>query len=133
MTSALTSPDQATSILFQLEKRRCTAMVAGDRERLQQLLHPGLIHVHAKGYADSFESYLAPDGAKVKYTNVERFDDLQVRILGDSALMTGRQLLEGVRISSGELVSIQSQVMQVWVLEAGRWRQIAFQSTPFPD
>lgn len=116
--------------LVALEQDRCTAMMAGDRERLRQLLHPDLIHVHAKGQVDSFESYFESGGFKVNYTRVERFDDLQVRVFGDVALMTGRQLLQAVRKTSGEQVRIDSQVIQVWVSDGTRWRQIAFQTTP---
>jgi len=116
--------------LVALEQDRCSAMMAGDRERLKQLLHPDLIHVHAKGQVDSFESYFASGGFKVDYTRVERFSDLQVRVIGDVAVMTGRQLLEAVRKISRDQVRIDSQVMQVWVREGTRWQQIAFQTTP---
>jgi uncharacterized protein (DUF4415 family) len=53
-----------------------------------------------------------------------------VRVFGDMALMTGRQLLEAVRKTSREQVRIDSQVMQAWVREGTRWQQIAFQTTP---
>lgn len=128
MSENLNDPVAAT--LAGLERDRCGAMMAGDREALKQLLHPGLIHVHAKGQVDSFESYFASGGFKVEYINVERFDDLQVRVFGDVALMTGRQLLQAVRKIGREQVRIDSQVIQVWVSDGSRWRQIAFQTTP---
>jgi hypothetical protein len=124
------SVDQRSEELVQLERDRCAAMMAGDRERLKQLLHRDLIHVHAKGQVDSFESYFASGGFNVEYTNVERFGDLRVRVLGEAALMTGRQLLTAIRKTSGEHVRIDSHVIQVWVYEATRWQQIAFQTTP---
>jgi ketosteroid isomerase-like protein len=124
------SADQVSDTLVHLEQERCAAMMAGDRERLKQLLHPDLIHVHAKGQVDSFDSYFASGGFKVDYTRVERFDDLRIRVFGDAALMTGRQLLEAVRKTSGEHVRIDSQVIQVWARNGTRWRQIAFQTTP---
>lgn len=122
--------DHIHAMLVELEQERCSAMMAGDRERLKQLLHPDLIHVHAKGQVDSFESYFASGGFKVEYTKVERFDDLQVRVIGDVAVMTGRQLLEAVRKTSREQVRIDSRVIQVWVRNGARWQQIAFQTTP---
>jgi ketosteroid isomerase-like protein len=122
--------DLIPAMLVDLEQDRCSAMMSGDRERLKQLLHPDLIHVHAKGQVDSFETYFASGGFKVEYTKVERFGDLQVRVIGDAAVMTGRQLLEAVRKTSGEQVRIDSQVIQVWVREGTRWLQIAFQTTP---
>jgi hypothetical protein len=44
--------------------------------------------------------------------------------------MTGRQMLVGVRKNGTGTVTIDSRVMQVWVKEAGRWQQLAFQTTP---
>ncbi len=115
--------------LRQLEAERCQAMMAGDKERLQQLLHKDLIHVHAKGQVDTYDSYFASGGFKVNYTRVER-SDLDIRVMGDSALMLGRQLLEAVRKASGERIRIDSRVMQVWVREGDTWQQVAFQTTP---
>jgi len=115
--------------LRRLELDRCEAMMAGDRNRLKQLLHKHLIHVHAKGQVDTYDSYFASGGFKVDYTRVER-GELEVRVLGDAAMMTGRQLLEAVRKGSGERVRIDSRVMQVWVREGQGWQQIAFQTTP---
>lgn len=116
-------------MLRHLEADRCRAMVAGDTGRLRQLLHKDLIHVHAKGQVDSYESYFASGGFKVNYTRVDR-SDLEIRVLGSTALMTGRQILEAVRKANGEQVWIDSRVMQVWVREDGNWQQIAFQTTP---
>ena len=115
--------------LRRLEAKRCQALLDGDRERLAQLLHPDLIHVHAKGQVDTYESYFAGGGFKVDYRRVER-GELDIRVTGDSALMTGRQLLEAERKASGELIRIDSQVMQVWVRAGASWRQVAFQTTP---
>jgi len=41
--------------LRRLEWDRCEAMMAGDRNRLKQLLHKDLIHVHAKGQVDTYD------------------------------------------------------------------------------
>lgn len=53
-----------------------------------------------------------------------------MRVIGDSALMTGRQMLVGVRKNGSGTVTIDSRVMQVWVKEKGHWKQLAFQTTP---
>jgi ketosteroid isomerase-like protein len=112
-----------------LEATRCVAMVNGDVEKLKSLLHKDLIHVHAKGQVDGFESYFAVGGFKVNYTRLER-SDLRVQVLGDVVLMTGRQILEAIRKIGGERIRIDSQVMQVWVEGGGSWQQLAFQTTP---
>jgi len=130
-TEQASGTDATTAVLVDLERRRCEAMIAADRDALKELLHPDLLHVHAKGQLDSFDTYIATGGFSARYVKVERFDDLRVRVIGPvAALMTGRQLLEVVRYGTGERVRIDSQVMQVWKREAGRWQQLAFQTTP---
>jgi ketosteroid isomerase-like protein len=115
--------------LIDLEQQRCNAMMNGDTERLRELLHRDLIHVHAKGQVDGFDSYFSTGGFNVHYKRVER-SELVVRVTGNSALMTGRQMLVGVRKNGTGTVTIDSRVMQVWVKEGERWQQLAFQTTP---
>ena len=121
-------PDTVKTLL-DLEQQRCSAMMNGDIQSLRQLLHPNLIHVHAKGQVDGFDSYFSTGGFNVHYKRVER-SELDVRVMGDSALMTGRQMLVGVRKNGTGTVTIDSRVMQVWVKEGQRWQQLAFQTTP---
>lgn len=127
MSTSKHSDDVKT--LIDLEQQRCNAMMKGDTERLRELLHRDLIHVHAKGQVDGFESYFSTGGFNVHYKRVER-SELAVRVMGNSALMTGRQMLVGVRKNGTGTVSIDSRVMQVWVKEGERWQQLAFQTTP---
>lgn len=122
-------PSEDVNTLIDLEQQRCSAMMNGDTERLRELLHPDLIHVHAKGQVDGFDSYFSTGGFNVHYKRVER-SELSVCVMGDSALMTGRQMLVGVRKNGTGTVTIDSRVMQVWVKEGARWRQLAFQTTP---
>ena len=121
--------DDLKAHLIDLEQQRCRAMMDANIERLRQLLHPDLIHVHAKGQVDGFASYFSTGGFNVHYQRVER-SNLTVRVMGDTALMTGRQFLVGVRKNGTGTVTIDSQVMQVWVKEGDAWQQVAFQTTP---
>lgn len=123
------SQTDAETTLIDLEQQRCRAMMNGDTESLRELLHRDLIHVHAKGQIDGFDTYFSTGGFNVHYKRVER-SELAVRVMGDSALMTGRQILVGVRKNGTGTVTIDSRVMQVWVKEGDRWQQLAFQTTP---
>src|SRR6218665_1805988 len=123
-----TTTDTA-ALLLDLETQRCDAMKHGDFARLREILHPGLTHVHAKGQTDDYESYFRSGGTHVDYHQVDR-SDLQVTVPGEAALMTGRQQLVAVRKDGSGTVRIDSRVLQVWALHEGRWRQLAFQTTP---
>lgn len=128
MTTTQTAPDTESQLL-DLEAQRCSAMKRADFARLREILHPGLTHVHAKGQTDDYESYFRTGGTHVDYRQIDR-SDLKVEVLGDAALMTGRQLLVAVRKDGSGTVRIDSRVMQVWARHDGNWRQLAFQTTP---
>jgi ketosteroid isomerase-like protein len=118
-----------TRLLLQLDRDRCQALVAGDHDRLRQILHPDLFHVHARGTVEDCEHYLDSLSQRT-FAIVQRFDDLKVRDFGNTAFMSGRQLAESVRRATGERVRIDSMVTQVWTLEGDRWRQLSYQTTP---
>ncbi len=125
-----TTVDDDSHLLLALEQQRCQAMMNADFAHLRTLLHPDLVHIHAKGQVDDYASYFGSGGVKVDYRRVER-SDLRVRLLGDTALMSGRQLLEAVRKDGTGTVHIDSQVLQVWTRGAeGCWQQLSFQTTP---
>lgn len=124
-----TTTTDTAALLLDLETQRCDAMTRGDFARLREILHPGLTHVHAKGQTDDYDSYFRSGGTHVDYHQVDR-SDLQVTVLGEAALMTGRQQLVAVRKDGSGTVRIDSRVLQVWALHEGRWRQLAFQTTP---
>jgi hypothetical protein len=126
MTEACTDTE---ALLLELETERCDAMKRADFARLREILHPALTHVHAKGQIDDYDSYFRSGGTHVDYRQIDR-SELTVRVLGSAALMTGRQLLVAVRKDGSGTVRIDSRVMQVWTEHEGRWRQLAFQTTP---
>jgi ketosteroid isomerase-like protein len=128
MTPAQTASN-TESLLLDLEAQRCDAMKRADFARLHEILHPNLTHVHAKGQTDDYESYFRSGGTHVDYRQIDR-SDLKVEVLGDAALMTGRQQLVAVRKDGSGTVRIDSRVMQVWARHDGNWRQLAFQTTP---
>ncbi|RYF47870.1 MAG: nuclear transport factor 2 family protein [Comamonadaceae bacterium] len=129
MTTDTHHPTDPTQQLLDLESQRCDAMKRADFARLREILHPDLTHVHAKGQVDDYDSYFSTGGTHVDYVQIDR-SDLQVKVLGESAVMTGRQLLVAVRKNGSGTVRIDSRVLQVWTRSEGAWRQIAFQTTP---
>lgn len=131
MTETFTTPAPSgtEALLLDLEAQRCDAMRRADFALLREILHPALTHVHAKGQVDDYESYFRSGGTHVDYRQIDR-SELKVRVLGGTALMTGRQLLVAVRKDGSGTVRIDSRVMQVWTEDEGRWRQLAFQTTP---
>lgn len=117
------------ALLLQLETERCDAMKRADFNRLREILHPDLVHVHAKGQTDDYESYFKSGGTHVVYEQIDR-SELKIQLLGNTAVMTGRQYLVAIRKDGSGTVRIDSRVLQVWTQSLGKWRQLAFQTTP---
>jgi hypothetical protein len=110
------------------EFERCSAIKTQDFEKLENLMHTSLIHVHTRGNQDTRESYLRYLSEVIEILDVRR-GDLQISIYGECAVMTGRQYNTARLRGQEPIVEIEAQVMQIWTYEAGRWRQVAFQAT----
>jgi len=121
--------DKRTDEVIAAESERCAAIRAQDFRKLEILLHPSMIHVHTRGNQDTRESYLKYLAEVVEILDVTR-GDLKVSLYGDCAVMTGRQYNTARARGAEPIVNVEAQVMQMWILEGGIWRQAAFQATP---
>lgn len=122
-------PD-VVSHLLTLEQRRCEALAGGDLETLGQLLSRDLLHIHTRGNADNYESYLEYMRSFLEILKVER-GELRVRLYGDAAVMTGSQA-NTARLRNGDpqIMRVESKAIQVWARESdGHWRLTTFQAT----
>jgi len=112
----------------ELEALRCRALVANDLDGLAELLDEQLVHVHATGQVDGKQQYLQLVRSAIRFLKVER-KALQVRVLGDVAVASGRLLQHIEFRSSGERRAMDVMTTQVWAREAGGWRLVSFQAT----
>src|SRR5262245_51673557 len=83
-TAASTSADVAA--ILAREDERCKAISNQDWATLETILTDDLTHIHMPGRQEDKPTYLA--GVKNNPRTVTR-DDLQVRVYGDTAIMTG--------------------------------------------
>ena len=128
MQDTLDTTDIAAHLL-RLERQRCEALMRGDFDRLRDLISADLTHVHTRGNLDGRESYLHYMREILEVRDVTR-SELRVRVFGDAAVMTGRQLSNSCLRGKDMAASVESFVTQVWAREAdGAWRQVAFQAT----
>jgi hypothetical protein len=111
--------------LVRAEEARCEAIVLGKLRTLEALLTDDLVHVHATGYADGKQSYLAGLRERIEVASIER-GPLSIRECGASAVMTGT-LTNVVRLR-GETAwqERSSLVTQVWRLHADAWRLMSY-------
>lgn len=115
--------------LMALEQARCRALVEKDFSTIERIISKQVVHVHTRGNVDTFDSYMAYIQNVLEFLNVER-RDLQVKVLGDTAIMTGGQTNTARLIGGRDVVKVESRAIQVWMKQAdGGWQQVAFQAS----
>ncbi len=102
------------------EDQRCQAISKQRWEELESMLTEDLSHVHMPGRQDDKATYMA--GVRNNPRTVTR-KDLQVRVYGDTAIMTGG--MTNARDGRED----HARVTQVWVRKDGQWYQAAFQAS----
>jgi ketosteroid isomerase-like protein len=112
------------------DARRIAAMVDGDVAALGSLLADDLTYTHSSGQVENEEQFLAAiSSGKLDYESIVP-SDVQVRIYGNTAVMTGRADIK-VKVQ-GNPAAFGSRFTSVWVKGDAGWRMVAWQSTRLP-
>lgn len=127
--------------LLKLEQRRCDAIAAGDVATLKEVLRDDYVHVYGGGLSSGKDEWI---DHIAEVPRVPDRSDMQVRIYGDTAVLTGKMVNRirptadarpaaeiGGRVPVKE--DVQAFVTQVAVREAGAWRFCSFQMTRCKD
>jgi ketosteroid isomerase-like protein len=121
--------DSAARELLQLEEERCQAISAGDVAALGRLLADDLTHTHVTGRTEDKPTYLAALGGRPRVTTRR---DLNVRVFGDAAIMTGTLINTFPPDVGAPPRAVEARALQVWVRADGTWKQAAFVASPLP-
>ena len=120
---------QQTEILA-LEEARRNAMLQSDVPTLNRLVMDGMLYTHSSGGKDTKASWLAKLSAgSLRYENLV-FSDLNVTVVNDAALLTGR--MTATAVHSGQARRVDSLYLAVWVKLPAGWQLVAVQGTPVP-
>lgn len=115
-----------------VEQRRQDALIAGDLDALDAIFDESLIHIHAPGLVHTKTLLLEHVGTRRAYLEITRHD-LEVRVFGDTAIVTGG-IVNRMRSPQGGERVIDGVVTQVLHRGGdGRWRFVSFQMTPYGE
>lgn len=117
---------QAAEEVRELERRRCAAVAAGDLVGLAATLSDDYLHVFGGGNTSGRDDYVAE--LKAGPRTHER-GDLQVRVYGDTAVVTG-DITNTMRYPGRPVRVVEAFVTQVAVKQDGEWRFVSWQITP---
>ncbi len=114
------------------EQARREALVADDHVRVSQLFADELVYVHTTGLIHDKAQYLAYARDTVAYLAIER-GELNVRVHGDVAIMTGIQTNTLKKRSEESSVRAEGFVTQVWTYGPSGWQIASFHGSRLPQ
>lgn len=113
-----------------LEDRRYTAMVAGDLETLNELMHPDCAYTHSNGSRDTKEAFIESlESGHLRYRGLTRSNEI-VTIVGDTAIVNLALRLEVTM--GGHDRDVEACATVTWTRLDGRWWFVAWQSCSLP-
>jgi hypothetical protein len=124
-TAAPASPDQ----IIALERARQEAFVRGDVDFLDRQTSEDYTTVNGSGALSTKPEMMKSLRAGV--TKVKSFElaELKARVYGNSAVLTG--IYRDESSVRGRERKVNVRFMRIFVNEAGTWRAVAYQQTPF--
>jgi ketosteroid isomerase-like protein len=122
--------DNRQTEILALEEARRNAMLQSDVATLNRLVSDVMIYTHSSGGKDTKASWLSKlsDGS-LRYDRLA-FTDLNVIVVNDTALLTGR--MNATAVHSGQPRMVDSLYLAVWVKQPTGWQLVAAQGTPAP-
>jgi hypothetical protein len=116
--------------ILALEQRRFKAMIAGDADTLDRLLHRDLTYTHSSGVVDSKESYTRGVREKLwDYQSIKTSKEV-VSLYGDTTIVHCRLQID-LKVKDVQR-HMDSLALTVWIKDEGRWQVVAVHSTAYP-
>ncbi|MGE3302007.1 MAG: nuclear transport factor 2 family protein [Hyphomonadaceae bacterium] len=118
---------QEAETIARLEKERCAALVAADKEALNRLLSDSLVVFHTDGRKDDKARYIGNLGGGFRYSVMNALDQT-IAIHDGAAIVSGSMHVEVVTAKQ-ETAALDTRITCVWAKEAGAWRLTHYQAT----
>jgi ketosteroid isomerase-like protein len=107
------------------------AWASGDMAVLDDLLSPTYTHHDAYGERLNRQAWLDYASKRTGRNTRIEFRDVDTRIFGDVAVVTGTNIITGGGVRSAiDTNDLEMVFTQVWIWRDGRWLREAFQATP---
>ena len=121
------APEAVRAELLALEARWDSAVVRKDIAVLEQILAPSFVYIGADGSVSTRAEMLA--GLRAPELEIDPFEtrDVQVRLYGETAILTG--WFEQTGRVGGRPYRVRSRYTDVYVREAGRWLAVSAHSS----
>jgi len=113
--------------LKQMERQRAEALMKGDAAFIERTTADDYTMITSSGQLRNKRRALGDlKSGEVKFQSAD-VDDLEVRVYGDTAVVTGRHTQRAQ--SGGTDISGQYRFTRVYVKQKGQWKAVAYQAT----
>lgn len=119
---------EAAAKVRKLEQELDEAVVKGDVEFFERVLADNFTHTSQSGRRRTREEWLSGRKPGVSSYTALNSQEVDVRLLGHAAIVTGRISPEGNQ-SDGSPIEGSFRFMRVWENRGGDWKLVAFQGT----
>jgi uncharacterized protein (TIGR02246 family) len=129
MSLAVAAPaEDAVKQIQELEQQIARAVVERDAAFVERVWDDDFAYTGVRGEVKTKTDILAEIKAGELTFEVLKFDDIKVRLFGETAVVTGRATTKG-RSPQGEISGVV-RYTRVYFRRDGAWRLVAFQGTP---
>jgi len=111
----------------QIERERNEALLKGDAATLDRMTSDDYTFINQRGELRTKTEILTGFKSGTFKYDARQISDLEVRVYGDSAVVTGRAMQKGVENSKD--YSGENRFTRVYVKQKGRWVSVALQVT----
>lgn len=120
--------DQDTRRLKEIQQQLAAAWVARDRDAIERLVAPDWVVTHVAGQrltrSDVLRDMLESDATRIESMTA---DEVEVRLFGETAVVTGRTHARGVQ--SGATFDVSLRFTDVFVRRSDHWQAVASHAT----
>jgi hypothetical protein len=108
---------------------RAAALVRRDAAALRDLLHPAFVWISHGGRWFDRDAYIAANVADGRRWRSQRFEDVEIRVVADTAVL--RCLVsDEIEVGSSEIEVFVMPMTQTWIRDDGRWQCLAGHAGP---
>ena len=126
-TSSVTTDSGTKAEILKIEKERNQAIVNGDAAALERMTSDDYTFITLRGELRTKAEIVQGFKTGSFHYESRQISDLNVRVYGNSAVVTGRSIQKGSE--NGKDYSGDYRFTRVYVKQDGRWQTVALQTT----
>jgi ketosteroid isomerase-like protein len=131
---ASANPAEDERAIISIEYKWCHAYLSGDADYIDSIMSPGFVLTNVRGEIGKKAEEVAEVRNGIIHYDKFETSDLNVRVYGDAAVVTGRTSIKGTVKKSGRIIDAQIRFTDTFVRQKnGEWQIVAGQTTLIPS